>query len=67
MTFKQLQAFANKHNLETDDYAIYIKDFSIYSDGEIYINYRTTRATFSLLLAPNRTVKQMKQFIESLL
>lgn len=67
MTFKELQAFALKHKLEIDDHTIFIKEFSLYKDGYIYINYRTTKATFSYLVASGRTEKQMQQFIESLL
>lgn len=68
MTFEKLLDFARKNDLEYDLNSITLKNYTLYREGYIYLNLRyTPTMSLCLLIAENRTEKQMKQFIESLL
>lgn len=70
MTFDDVKKYAKKKGCETDEFGIYIKDFTLYKEGTIWINtrgYQPKSFHFSILMATSRTPEQMKKFIESLL
>lgn len=68
MTFDKLLYFARNKGLEYDLNSITLNNYTLYREGYIYLNLRyTPTMSLCLLIAENRTPKQMKQFIESLL
>lgn len=70
MTFEDLRKKAKKAQIPNDEYGIYLKDYTLYEDGTIYLNSRRFNPyplTIQICIAMDRTPKQMQQFIESLL
>ena len=69
MTFDDLRVFCTKHNIENSAQGIFFKDYTLYPDGDIWLNkrcYSTEGMSVYLIIAKDRTPRQMLKFIESL-
>ena len=70
MTFEDLRKFAKKHNIDNDENGIYLYPYTLYPEGEIWMNRRSylpRGLDVTVKLAEERTPAQMKKFVESLL